>query len=247
MKHLTLSKFILGIIMLSLMATLKYFNVIGIIIHWLNWFESNEYIEYLLSGILCLVTNLGIRGLVEAFVSEYIEPLISNFSKLPENVVAHNGETQGESSSSGAKSSGQGSKGSGSVITMADYQWSSDDDNYIPSPDSPEKELSDEEYLRREEIAEANRHINSTVSDFKQIIDNNKDENHIKAITIKLEDAIARYQRDNVPAAQAEIPKLAEKLDICNDKITELKSGNNTSNELTNLDNSKDKGKGKAN
>jgi polyhydroxyalkanoate synthesis regulator phasin len=228
------------------MGIFKYFHIIDTIVNSIGLFECNEFLEYLLSGTISLITNLGIKGLIEAYVDEFIQPFVSNWSKLPDNIFAHKNE--GESSSTGAGSSQQGESSStggkkGSIITLEDYQWSSDDDSYVPpSPDSPsDKDLSDDEILRRAEVTEANKYLNATVSDFKKEIQKDDDKTHIKTIALKIEDVMNQYKKDNVPAAQSEIPKLTEKLDICNDRITNLETEDNLISQ-----NKQDKGKGKA-
>lgn len=170
----------------------------------------------MVSGFISLIAKLGIKGLIENFVNEYFEPLISNLFKLPDKDFSGSGQNSSGNAESSTKpgSSTEGEKKESSGISWEDYQWSSNDD-YNPYSSEEDKE---------QPVDEINKAASSNVDDFKKSLEEDNDKDHVKNLARKIEEVIDLYKRDNVPAAEKEIPKLEEKLQACNDRLIDLDS-----------------------
>lgn len=154
-----------------------------------------------------------------------------------------------EDSGSGAQASGSGTQGSvaqGSedksiVDDWRNYQYDSDSDfdyDYWKQQDNTKSESLKSE--TNEKVEDHNTSIGDDKAHFEAKIANMEDSEAIRDLKDTLSTAKQMYELSpNVPASKTQIPVLEEKIAICESRISEL--------EAENTNQSKDKGKGKAN
>ena len=154
-----------------------------------------------------------------------------------------------EDSGSGAQASGSGTQGSvaqGSedksiLDDWRNYQYDSDSDfdyDYWKLQDNTKSESLKSE--TDEKIEDHNTSIGDDKAHFEAKIAKMEDSEAIRDLKDTLSTAKVMYElAPNVPASKTQIPVLEEKIAICESRISEL--------EAENANQSKDKGKGKAN
>lgn len=154
-----------------------------------------------------------------------------------------------EDSGSGAQASGSGTQGSvaqGSedksiLDDWRNYQYDSDSDfdyDYWKLQDNTKSESL--KYETDEKIEDHNTSIGDDKAHFEAKIAKMEDSEAIRDLKDTLSTAKVMYElAPNVPASKTQIPVLEEKIAICESRISEL--------EAENANQSKDKGKGKAN
>lgn len=154
-----------------------------------------------------------------------------------------------EDSGSGAQASGSGTQGSvdqGSedksiVDDWRNYQYDSDSDfdyDYWKQQDSTKSESLKSE--TNEKVEDHNTSIGDDKAQFEAKIAKMEDSEAIRDLKDTLSTAKVMYELSpDVPASKTQIPVLEEKIAICESRISEL--------EAENTNQSKDKGKGKAN
>jgi len=174
-------------------------------------------------------------------------PSIFNYDNGSSNKPEDSGS--GSGSGSGAQASGSGTQGSvaqGSedksiVDDWRNYQYDSDSDfdyDYWKLQDNTKSESLKSE--TDEKIEDHNTSIGDDKAHFEAKIAKMEDSEAIRDLKDTLSTAKVMYElAPNVPASKTQIPVLEEKIAICESRISEL--------EAENTDQSKDKGKGKAN
>lgn len=169
---------------------------------------------------------------------------------VPSTLNHDNGSSnKPEDSGSGAQASGSGTQGSvaqGSedksiVDDWRNYQYDSDSDfdyDYWKQQDSTKSESLKSE--TNEKVEGHNTSIGDDKAQFEAKIAKMEDSEAIRDLKDTLSTAKVMYELSpNVPASKTQIPVLEEKIAICESRISEL--------EAENTNQSKDKGKGKAN
>ena len=166
-----------------------------------------------------------------------------------DNGSSNKPEDSGSGSGSGAQASGSGTQGSvaqGSedksiVDDWRNYQYDSDSDfdyDYWKQQDNTESESLKSE--TNEKIEDHNTSIGDDKAHFEAKIAKMEDSEAIRDLKNTLSTAKVMYELSpDVPASKTQIPVLEEKIAMCESRISEL--------EAENTNQSKDKGKGKAN
>lgn len=174
-------------------------------------------------------------------------PSIFNY----DNGSSNKPEDSGSGSGSGAQASGSGTQGSvaqGSedksiVDDWRNYQYDSDSDfdydyDYWKQQDNTKSESLKSE--TNEKIEDHNTSIGDDKAHFEAKIAKMEDSEAIRDLKNTLSTAKVMYELSpDVPASKTQIPVLEEKIAMCESRISEL--------EAENTNQSKDKGKGKAN
>lgn len=164
---------------------------------------------------------------VLGFLVEYLEnlKLKDDLGDKPFNLSSSGGG--GESSSSGKKPELNDSEYNSILNNPNNYGYSSDESDYDPRNYESDKEQSNI-HDRNSEAMGAN------LNEFKHNLKNEKDSEVIHNMKKDFEDAIEVYQEGISPEAEKQVTILKEKVQACEDKISELETE------------SKSKGKGRA-
>lgn len=103
-KHFTVVNLILGLLVLIIIGLIKHFSIASFLMAYFGFSES-ELNEYILAGFLGLVGRLGIKGIVEEFISPYLEEMLISWMKISDLLNPE------EDSSSGNRSRPEGYRG----------------------------------------------------------------------------------------------------------------------------------------
>jgi len=170
-------------------------------------------------------------------------PSIFNYDNGSSNKPEDSGSGSGaQASGSGTQGSvAQGSEDKSIVDDWRNYQYDSDSDfdyDYWKQQDNTKSESLKSE--TNEKIEDHNTSIGDDKAHFEAKIAKMEDSEAIRDLKNTLSTAKVMYELSpDVPASKTQIPVLEEKIAMCESRISEL--------EAENTNQSKDKGKGKAN
>lgn len=103
-RHFTVLNLILGLLVLIILGLIKHFSIVSFLMAYFGFSES-EFNENLVTVALALAVRLGIKGIVEEFISPYIEEMLTSWMKISDLLNPE------EDSSSGNGSRPGGSRG----------------------------------------------------------------------------------------------------------------------------------------
>ena len=186
------------------------------------------------------------------FLFEYFEEFklkdsIGKYNKgnIPEDIPSNLNQDNG--SSSKPEDSGSGTKGSGGKSIAEDlgnYAYDSDSDfdygsdSWKHQDNSTDKPIETETQEKQKDISAA---VGADKSEFAARIAQMDDSKVIQDLQNDLSTAKKMYESmPHIPASKTQVPLLEEKIAICESRISQLETENS-------IDQSKNKGKGKAN
>jgi hypothetical protein len=211
-KGFALKTIILGIISILMIWTLKNY----VFLEWYDFnitlldnYSYNLHIQGIIpSSIVTLFTRLSMQGILDAFFNDFKlklplgEELNPNKSNIKSFILT---KDNGEGSSRGEGSSNNPESKGGRVIGPEDYTFDSD---------------SERNYYSEEE----SRETGDNLSNFKAKVENMSNKEDVSDTKEKIEQGLNAYKSsgENVPAFKQQVTELEKKIEICDNKLSEL-------------------------